>query len=215
MPLVGPASAVRPPQLLVLLHGAGGDEHAWRRWWPLLPPGWVVVNLRAPRAMPRGGWFWYPVHFRRRGVHVSHRDVDAAFDVLDQVLDRLPAALGLAPVLPMAVAGFSQGGALAAAAGLLWPERVGALAVFNARVLSRALQRAARVPRMVNRHAYVAHGRDDEVIPAEEAWHTAAQLRRRGWRVEGCLEAGGHELRGRAVARFARWLVELEGVRAQ
>lgn len=172
---------------VVLLHGAGGDERSLQGWWPWLPPDVHVLNLRAPRPMPRGGWFWYPVHLRRRGAHVSHADVDGALERLGRVLEGLPRRLGLPPTLPLVLGGFSQGAAVAAGWALLEPQRVAALVLTSTRLLTRAQQRSARAaaapPGRVSRPAwaqgraaFIAHGLHDPVIPVAEAGHTARLL---------------------------------------
>lgn len=193
---------------MVLLHRAGGDERSLAAWWPWLPPEVLVLNLRAPRPMPRGGWFWYPVHFRRRGTHVSHPEVDGALEQLREVLAALPGAVGVDPALPLVLGGFSQGGALACALGLIDAPRVAGLVLVGTRLLSRAQQRAAHASPAEGRPAFIAHGASDTTIPPAQALRMARLLGERGWHTELVLAPGGHETPEPALPRLRRWIGE-------
>ena len=105
--------------LVVLLHGQRGSEHDLAPLVPLLPSGVVAVSLRAPHA-ERDGWSWFVTPDGVREAAAKH--VAPAADALiawigahsGARLDRAEDETGdPAPRRPVAVVGYSQGGAVA------------------------------------------------------------------------------------------------------
>lgn len=193
--------------VLVLIHGAGGDERALLPLVRALPGGFNVVLPRAPRRMPRGGFMWYPVRFGARGPQARPEQVEAACAQLQALLRRLRAALGFAP-LRLYLAGFSQGGALAAMLALRRPPALAGLALFGARMLA---QRERRRPRLEGLPVLVAHGTLDEVLPLHHAACAMRALLREHARPTLHLHAAHHELSGSMAADFAQWLAPRAG----
>lgn len=107
--------------LVVLLHGQGGTEHDLEPLFPLLPPEVVAVSLRGPHA-ERGGSSWFVVPDGRWEASAEH--VAPASDALLAWIDGAAGALGgmesereegevVRPRRPVALVGYSQGGAVA------------------------------------------------------------------------------------------------------
>lgn len=196
--------------LLVLLHGAGGDETSLLPVVRRLPRRWNVVLVRAPRPMPRGGFFWYPVHFRRRGVHVDAHQVEAALARLAGFLDRLP-QLCRYDSGRVVLAGFSQGAALASALALRQPQRVAGVGMLSGRLLSR-VEAAALTPGLLPRlRFFIGHGLHDRVLPMALAVQATRWLRHRGVRVTARAYDAGHETTPAMLAGLAHWLQALAG----
>lgn len=97
-----PLDSTRP--LLVLLHGRGANEEDLFGLAPLLPAGPVVASLRALHA-EGPGFSWVPP--RPPGVFEPAEEAVAA--ATGAVIDWLD---GLGPHGPVALLGFSQGGAM-------------------------------------------------------------------------------------------------------
>jgi phospholipase/carboxylesterase len=101
--------------LVVLLHGHGGTEQDLAALVPLLPSEAVAVSLRAP--FPEGsGFSWFRVSDGVREAAASH--IAPAADALLEWIgerSRLPGATepGADSRRPVAVVGYSQGGAVA------------------------------------------------------------------------------------------------------
>lgn len=96
--------------LIVLLHGRGGTEQDLARVFPFLPDGVVAVSLRAPLPR-RDGYSWFSVGPEAREATTEHV-APAADAVLAWIADR--AAIGeTGSRRPVAVVGYSQGGAVA------------------------------------------------------------------------------------------------------
>ncbi len=207
--------------VLLLIHGAGGDERALLPLARALPEGLNLVLPRAPRRMPRGGFMWYPVRFTLDGPQVRAAQVDSACAQLAALLRRLPEVLGFAPPR-LYLAGFSQGGALAAMLALQRPAALAGLALFGARLLPQLLEgrRRARVParrgerrqpRLENLPVFVAHGTLDEVLPLHHAALAMRALLRERARPTLRLHPAHHELTVAMAADFAQWLAPRAG----
>lgn len=110
-----PASALGERPLIVLLHGRGSNEHDLMQLAPLLVAGAVYAAPRAPLAfMPGASYTWFPP------AEPGLPDPDAAAAATRGILSWLDR---LAPRGPVAVVGFSQGGALATHLVRFDPER--------------------------------------------------------------------------------------------
>lgn len=109
-----PRESLGDRPLVVLLHGRGSHEHDLMQLAPVLVPGAVYAALRAPLPFFGGGFTWFPPAEPGRpsaeGVAAATRGILAWLD-------------GVAPTGPVAVLGFSQGGALATHLMRFAPER--------------------------------------------------------------------------------------------
>jgi phospholipase/carboxylesterase len=108
-----PDDATSP--LVVLLHGRGGTEQDLARLFPFLPDEVVAVSLRGPLPRRDGSsWFSVPPESGGRMPKEARAEhVDPAADaLLGWIAERSPAT-GSAPRRPVAVVGYSQGGAVA------------------------------------------------------------------------------------------------------
>ncbi len=191
-----------PWPAVVLLHGRGGDMG------DLLPlaeelPQLAWVALRAPLPYRGGGYAWYPI------ISDGHPDEEGFLRAQTAVRAFLVALPGQMPVDPdrIAVVGFSQGAALAAATG------VGPAGIPRAcAVLSGYLPGFVPVQGApVQRHAFVAYGTLDRVVPAERGQQASERLRVRGVTVEEHRYAMEHTVIPIEVADLRQWLVSVLG----
>jgi phospholipase/carboxylesterase len=154
-----------PPQLLVLLHGAGGRGALMRPLAEALRaqfPRAAILAPDAPHPFDGGGpgrqWF------SAQGIDDSNRiaRVDAALGPLQAWVQATQQRLGVGPQ-PTALCGFSQGAIL----GLELASRADGLA---GRVLAFG-GRYARLPDAAPRQTtlHLLHGAEDSVIPAAHA----------------------------------------------
>jgi phospholipase/carboxylesterase len=99
------------------------------------------------------------------------------------------------------VAGFSQGAALTYTLALLYPERIRTFAALSGFLPagSEALLRASRGVRLDARvlegkRVFVAHGRQDDMVPVERARSAVALLEASGVEVDYCESDSGHKV---------------------
>lgn len=162
-----PASALGERPLVVLLHGRGSHERDLLQLAPLLLPSVVYASPRAPLPFAGGGGYtWFPT--AAPGMPDPERVAEATRGILDW-LDRVGA------VGPVAVVGFSQGGALATMLMRHDPERFAAFVNLSGFVVHGDAPHDARLGTL---RPPVFWGRDvnDPVIPAAATDYTAAWL---------------------------------------
>ena len=186
---------------LLLLHGTGGDEN------DLLPLGRAIdarANLLSPRGkvLERG----MPRFFRRTG--------EGVFDIPDlrQRADELAHFVAEAAreykfdVDRVTALGFSNGANIAAALLLLHPH------VLQSAILFRAMVPLdpERHPDLSGRSVFLAAGRHDPIVPAENTEQLARMLRNAAANVTLHWTDAGHQLTGPEVDTAEEWLRRLE-----
>lgn len=171
-----PADGLGERPLVVLLHGRGSNEHDLMQLAPLLVPGAVYAAPRAPLRFSAGMSFtWFPP------AEPGLPDPDAAAAATRGILAWLDR---IAPKGPVAVVGFSQGGALATHLMRFDPERFVGFVNLSGFVIAADAPADDRLDAL---RPAVFWGRDigDPVIPvaatdATESWLPArATLTRR------------------------------------
>ncbi len=139
------------------------------------------------RAVPKGR-AWWPLDAERRARALAAGPRELASESPEGILDAratllaaLEAVRADAPLLPLVIVGFSQGGMLALDTVLRAQPRVAALALLSS---SRILEEEWRplAPRLAGLPILVSHGARDEDL----AFSAGEKLR------DFCLEAGAH-----------------------
>jgi len=197
---------LRPPQgkpaaLLLMLHGWTGDENSMWSFARNLPQDWWILAPRAPYPAAQGGYSWRaPV----TGGFPSLEQLQPSAAALMDLLERWEIANGREPA-PVNLIGFSQGGALAVAMALLYPERlarVGILAGFA------PLQTEAFIPSapLKGRHFFWAHGTKDETVKIDFARRSAQVLEQCGARLTFCEAEVGHKVGAECLRQLEAYL---------
>lgn len=158
--------------LLVLLHGYGADENDLFGLVPYLPEGVSVAAVAAPLSpqFPMPGRSWYPIDAGIDGTSRASEDITAAAHALLGWLDEHAAR-----DQPVALLGFSQGGAVALQAMRLAPERFGAVLNLSGYASPGALPLDPTL-RDLKPRVFWGRGARDEVIPQPLIEHTAVWL---------------------------------------
>lgn len=177
-----------PHRLLLLLHGWTGDENSMWIFTPRLPGDYLIIAPRGITHTPMGGYGW-----ERKGVENWPTAPD--FDESVDGLLKLVASLSF-PGLDNGkfnLMGFSQGAALAYTMILKHPERIDKLAGLSG-FLPRGLEDEIAQKSLADKHLFVAHGRNDELVSIEKARETVRNLKIAGSEVNYCEEDIGHKL---------------------
>jgi phospholipase/carboxylesterase len=200
----------RPPSgeaegLLVLHHGRGADEHDLLGLADVLDPHrrLHVVTPGGPLSVP--GWpgrHWYVV------PRVGFPDPDtfaASFEQLAELHDELWARTGLSPAQTV-LGGFSMGSVMSYALGLSGerPAPAGILAC-SGFVPTVAGWQAAPQTRPDTR-AFIAHGRNDDVIEVGFARAARDLLGAGGLEVSYHESDVGHQIDPRVLPAAAAWV---------
>jgi thioredoxin len=171
--------SLNPQRVLLLLHGYGADERDLAALAPYLDPEGrlLIVCPRGPEQVPGAGYSWYDMGAEDPAAAGVTDVVEALDDLLDSVcvehgLDRAGAI----------VAGFSQGGSLAYALAYgisAKPRPLGAAALSSFLLEDvPGLAYAWGEPQLPP--AFIAHGTQDPMLPAERGRLAAELLKEQG-----------------------------------
>lgn len=187
------------PNTLLLLHGTGGNED------DLLPLG-RMVHENSALLSPRGKVLEHgmPRFFRRlaKGVFDEEDLIKRTHELADFV-EASAAEYGLDRDRIWAV-GFSNGANIAASLLLLHPG------LLSGAVLLRAMVplEPDPTPDLSDIPVYLAAGRSDPIVPAENTERLAGLLTEAGANVTLDWQPGGHGIGQREVEASRDWLVQ-------
>ena len=184
---------------LLLLHGTGGDEN------DLLPLG-RALNPGAALLSPRGKVLegGMPRFFRRLAMGVfDEEDLVNRTHELAGFVEEAARGYGLDPARVFAV-GFSNGANIAASLLLLRPGLLAGAVLLRAMVPFELEE----LPDLAGTPVYLAAGRQDAMIPAENTERLARLLDNAGADVTLDWQPGGHGIGLVEVEAAKRWLAD-------
>lgn len=183
----GPA----PRASVIVLHGLGADGHDFEPivraidLGPVGPVRWILPHAPTRPVTINGGYpmpAWYDILALggariedEAGLRESQRRIEALIAV---ERDR-----GV-PASRIVVAGFSQGCAMALLVGMRHPERLAGIAGLSGYLPLADRTEAERPPAQRGLPVFLAHGRDDEVVPIARGRAAADHLRALGHPVD-------------------------------
>lgn len=176
----------QPRHSVIWLHGLGADGHDFEPIVPeLVKPGWPSLRFVFPHAPVRpitlnGGMRmrgWYDIY----GLELMAIEDEAGILASVAEVERLLARERQRGVDShrILLAGFSQGGAVALAAGLTQPERLAGIVALSTYLPIAAQVAARRAPIQAGLPVFVGHGAVDPIVP--QALGLAARQRLQDW----------------------------------
>ena len=203
----------RPAWTILWLHGLGADGHDFASIVPeLVQPDWPGIRFVFPHAPVRavtinGGArmrAWYDISalsFDQRADEVGMRESIAEVDALiGRERDR-----GVPPQR-LVLAGFSQGGAVALAAGLRREAGLAGIVSLSS-YLPMAAQTAAEItPAGRATPVFQGHGTQDPMVPLAAGQRSKTALEALYVSVEWHSYPMGHSVCPEEVADLRRWL---------
>lgn len=176
----------QPRHSVIWLHGLGADGHDFEPIVPeLVKPRWPSLRFVFPHAPVRpitvnGGMRmrgWYDIH----GLELMAIEDEAGILASVAEVERLLARERQRGVDShrILLAGFSQGGAVALAAGLTQPERLAGIVALSTYLPIAAQVAARRAPIQAGLPVFVGHGAVDPIVP--QALGLAARQRLQDW----------------------------------
>jgi len=209
-----------PRWTVLWLHGLGADGHDFAPIVPelLLRDGqrrdWPALRFVFPHAPQRavtinGGMrmrAWYDianVDFARRadeaGIAESVGQVQA---LIDREAER-----GI-PASRLVLAGFSQGGAVALAAGLQRVQPLAGLVAMSTYLPMHDRAASLVTPQALSQPVFMAHGLQDPVVPFAAGQYSAGALKALGFAVEWHPYAMPHSVCAEEVRDLGDWLAQ-------
>lgn len=198
-----------PRLLVVLLHGVGGDESQLAALGDRLPRDALVALPRGQRSISGDRLGWFREGLSEDGPQVVEDEAEEARTRMADFVRRLQERFDVPPARTL-VAGFSQGGMLAAAVALTTPGLVAGFAMAGGRIMPELEPHLADGDALAGLHALVVHGRDDEVLPVDWARRAGAWLDRLGVAHELRVHEAGHELTAGMEEDVAGWVASAE-----
>jgi phospholipase/carboxylesterase len=183
-----------PARFMLLLHGWTGDENSMWIFAHKFPADMWIAAPRAPYASKQGGYSWRQLNSTRDSDWglPTVADLKPAAENLIRLVDEVSASVGM-DATQFDVAGFSQGGALTNLLALLYPQRIrkaAVLAGFMPDGVDNLLERRV----LDGKHFFVAHGKQDNLVPFERAQSSIELLEKGGAQVTFCEADVGHKL---------------------
>lgn len=199
------AAPSAPTQLLVLLHGVGGNETNLLDLAQGVDPETLVVLVRGPLQLGPQQHAWFQVRFTANGPQIAADEAERSRTLLITLVQELQKAHGIAASATV-IAGFSQGGIMSASVALSEPECVQGCGLLSGRILPELEPRIASRERLSTLRAFVGHGEHDSKLPVLWAQRSQALLSDLGVQLQYQLYPIDHSISAEMHADFVRWL---------
>lgn len=189
-------------RLLVLLHGWKGDEHSMRIFAQHVPDEYAILMPRAPLVEAQGGYAWRTIEPGSWGFPLITDLIPAARGVLNLVEAWTKARQ--VTLAGIDLAGFSQGAAVGYTLTLLHPQRIRSLAALSG-FLPEGAGAYLQPGCLQGKEIFIAHGRQDDLIPVERARLAARVLQENGASVNLCEADVMHKVGRECFPEFERF----------
>jgi phospholipase/carboxylesterase len=209
-----------PTTSVIWLHGLGADGYDFEGIVPQLGlPASAAIRFVFPHApeqpvtinagmhMPA----WYDIHGPIGG---GHPEDEAGMRVSQGYLEALVAReidRGIDPER-IVLAGFSQGGAVALFTALRHPQRLAGVMALSTYLPLTGLLAAEASPANRGLPVFMAHGRDDAIVPLAAAQSSRDVLTGHGCAVDWHTYPMAHSLCGPELVDIRAWLVRVLGL---
>lgn len=202
-----------PKASVIWLHGLGADGHDFEPLVPqLVRPGERALRFVFPHAPVRpvtlnNGYHmraWYDVAGLDRHARQDEAGIRASDATVRALIGR-ENARGV-PTGSIAVAGFSQGGAMVLFTGPRYPERLAGIMALSCYMLMAPTFDAEREAANQLTPIFMAHGRFDPLIDFDIGVNTRKFLEGKGYAVEWHDYPMPHSVCQEEVVAIAAWL---------
>jgi len=195
-----------------MMHGMTGDASMMRPFAEkILPEGWTLIVPEARYKHPMRGLTWwryedYDIDATRR-LNLSRReliDVDSSLSQLEKIISEQ------APLGPLVVGGFSQGGAMAQELmHLPIADRIVGIICIGTRLV-RPMELRMRLQELDPKRMFWMHGEKDVRVPIEDGWAVANLFEAGGWSVELIEHNKGHVIPLEHHDSIKEWLMSFD-----
>lgn len=202
-----------PTWSVIWLHGLGADNNDFVPLVPeLVRPHWPALRFVFPNAPVRPVTInngarmraWYDIVDFDLANRADEAGVLESVAQVDALVER-EAARGV-PASRVILAGFSQGGAVTLAVGLRRREPLGGLIGLSTYLPAIRTADAALAAGAHCQPVFMAHGRQDPVVPIGAGEQSAAWLRQAGFEVAWHVYPMPHSVCAEEIAAVGDWL---------
>lgn len=213
LPAVEIETAPNPRHAVLWLHGLGADGHDFEPIVPaLVDPAWPPLRFVFPHAPVRlitlnGGMAmraWYDIASLKLAQREDEAGVRESISQVETLIAR-QAERGVAPER-LVLAGFSQGGAIALAAGLRHVQALAGIVALSTYLPIAGTLAAERHLANAAAPVFMAHGRYDPIVPEALGRASCEQLRSLGASVDWHDYPIAHHVSPDEIADLRRWL---------
>lgn len=206
---------------VIWLHGLGADGHDFE---PIVPelglPDGHGVRFVFPHAPRRpitihdgeSTRAWFDIADPDFTMIEDKQGIRDSIEVAHALIDRERNEHGVAPE-NIVLAGFSQGGAIALAAGLRYPERLGGIVALSAYLPMAITLKDDISPANQDTPIFQGHGSDDPIIAEDQGARSRDKIADVRSAPKWHSYPMGHSVCGPEIQDLATWLKETVGLR--
>lgn len=204
----GPA----PGRAVIWLHGLGSDAHDFEPIVPQLAPKGEPLRFIFPNAPKRpvtlnGGLVmraWYDLLGIDRRLHEDEDGIRGSYEIITGLIRR-ENERGI-PTSRIVLGGFSQGGSMAVYAGTRYPQALAGIAGLSCYMLLPSSFAEQRSRANQETPFFLAHGKQDPMVPLFMGKETRLILEDSGYRVRWHAYLIGHSVCPEEICDLAAWL---------
>jgi phospholipase/carboxylesterase len=202
-----------PQWAVIWLHGLGADGHDFAPLVPeLVRPGWPAIRFVFPHAPVRAVTInngvrmraWYDIVGMDFPTRADSEGVDQSILHAGALID-CEHARGIGPDRIL-LAGFSQGGAIALAAGLRRKQPLAGLIALSTYLPGAETAAQSKSDLAATQPVFMAHGASDPVIPLIHAERSAKLLESFGFKVAWHRYPMAHQVCAEEIRDLADWM---------
>ena len=204
-----------PQWAVIWLHGLGADGHDFAPIVPeLVRKDWPALRFVFPHAPVRAVTInngmrmraWYDIVGMDFPTRADSEGVDQSIIQAGALIDR-EHAQGIAAERVL-LAGFSQGGAIALAAGLRRKTPLAGLIALSTYLPGAEAAAEAKTEAALRQPVFMAHGGADPVIPLVHAERSAQLLGTLGFEVEWHRYPMAHQICAEEISDLGDWMTQ-------
>ena len=204
-----------PQWAVIWLHGLGADGHDFAPIVPeLVRPGWPALRFVFPHAPVRPVTInngmrmraWYDIVGMDFPTRADSHGVNQSVTQANALIER-EQARGI-PAHRILLAGFSQGGAIALAAGGRRTTPLAGLIALSTYLPDAQAATAEKADAATTQPVFMAHGGSDPVIPMMYAEQSADLLKTFGFNVEWHRYPMAHQVCAEELSDLGDWMAQ-------
>jgi phospholipase/carboxylesterase len=213
LPTVENETAANPTYSIIWLHGLGADGHDFAPIVPdLVSPQWPALRFVFPHAPVRSVTInngmpmraWYDIHGFDRLSLQDEAGIRQSITQVEALIAR-EHERGV-PSEHILLAGFSQGGAMALAAGLRHPQKLAGIIALSTYLPIADSLPAERSAANASVPIFWGHGSFDPVVILQRGLDSRAALEAMGYRVDWHTYPMAHAVYPEEIADLGHWI---------